>query len=292
MAKWISGKPRSAVANRMPWLLATGMLAVVIPAGRVWAGPIFITGHDPDFHAQDSAGAANLLKTGLDFSTSGAWNVGLKKFLWVESNKPVLGGHRFGQNALTGALGLTQGVHFDHVDAAGLVGVNFSNYSAIAIASTFGGMLTQSEIDALIARTSAIQTFINNGGGLFASSECGSGFGNCDASSITSNATLFGYLPLTATSVSQNPPFTITPFGTMIGAKFGLTSANLQDPTHNSFGPTAGLTPVDLDQSGNPTTLAGNVTVGPGGFVPEPATLTLFGAGLTVLIVLRQRKRG
>src|SRR5437764_375354 len=83
------------------------------------AGPIFITGHDPDFHAQDSPGAAILLKTGLNFVTGGTWNVPGNKFLWVESNNPVLGGHRFGENALTGALGLTLGVNFDQVNAVG-----------------------------------------------------------------------------------------------------------------------------------------------------------------------------
>ena len=267
-------------------LLAMTLVVATMSAGTAWAdGFVFITGHDPDFHAQGDVGAQILLKTGLNYVTQGTWNTPGHKFLWVESNNPVTSGHLFGENALTGALGLTLGVNFDHVDAAGLAGVNFANYSAIAVASSFGGMLTQAEINELIARKGDIQTFINNGGGLFASSECGLGFANCDASNITNNASLFGFLPLTATSVSVSPPFVITAFGQTIGAPFGLSTADLQDPTHNSFLAVNGLTAVDLDQNGNPTTLAGQVSVGNTGFnpTPEPSTLLLFCSGVVGL---------
>ncbi len=266
--------------------------AGILSVAAIWfasaaanAGPIFITGHDPDFHAQSDPDAVVLLETGLNFATSGTFNTPGNRFLWVESNLPVTGGHLFGEDALTGALGLVAGVNFDHVDAAGFATVDLSNYTAIAIASSFGGMLTQAEIDALIARESDIATFINAGGGLFASSECGSGFSNCDSSNITDNSSLFGFLPgVSATSVSTVPPYTITPFGTTIGAPFGLTSADLQDPTHNSFAFISGLTAVDLDAQGQPTTLAGNVHVGRTGFdVPEPGALTLVMAALLSL---------
>jgi len=38
------------------------------------AGPVFLTGHDPDFHAQPGAGsigAKDLLATGISFVTGG-----------------------------------------------------------------------------------------------------------------------------------------------------------------------------------------------------------------------------
>src|SRR5436309_403029 len=86
--------------------------------GPALAGNVFITGHDPDFHAQDDPHAVVLLETGLSFVTGGTFNQAGSKFLWVESNDAVTSGHRFGENALTGALGLVEGVNFDHVDAA------------------------------------------------------------------------------------------------------------------------------------------------------------------------------
>jgi hypothetical protein len=78
----------------------------------------------------------------------------------------------------------------------------------------------------------------------------------------------------------------------------GLAFADLNDPTHNSFGLIGGLTPVDLDSASTPhaTTLAGNVTIGGGVFiptdaVPEPATLALVGAGLAGVAGLRRRRK-
>src|SRR5438477_10223419 len=35
------------------------------------AGSIFLTGHDPDFHAQAQSGSANLLKRGMEFARNG-----------------------------------------------------------------------------------------------------------------------------------------------------------------------------------------------------------------------------
>tara|TARA_R110002073_G_scaffold312026_1_gene483293 strand:+ start:1198 stop:2025 length:828 start_codon:yes stop_codon:yes gene_type:complete len=251
------------------------------------AGPVFLTGHDPDFHAQDNAGAANLLSIGLNYAASGQAFDSTTKFLWVESNLAVPGGHRFGRNALTGALGLTLGTHFDHVDAAGLASIDFSNYEAIAIASNFGGMLSRAELDALIGRSADIATFINAGGGLFASSECD----NCGADLLGASPNLFGFLPVDVTSIAANPPFSVTGFG----ASLGLVNSDLNSPTHNSFGVIGGLNIVDTDASGNATTLAGVVNVSDGGFiptnVPEPGTILLMGLGLAGLLGLGRRQR-
>ena len=232
---------------------ATGLLALLL-APVAWSGPVFLTGHDPDFHAQDDAGAANLLTVGLDFVTGNTTALAGTKFLWVESNIPVSGipgGHRFGRNALTGALGLSMGTHFDHVDAAGLAAVDFSNYTAIAIASSFGGLLTRAELDALIARSADIESFINAGGGLFAAAECD----NCGQDLLGASPNLFGYLPVAVTSIGAAPPFNPTAAGA--AAPFSLTFGDLNSPTHNSFGLTGGLTILDTDLNGNATTLAG-----------------------------------
>ena len=260
--------------------------ALVTAAAGVQAGPIFLTGHDPDFHAQSSIGAQNLLRTGLNFVTTNTVGTG-QKFLWVESFLAPTAGHLVGEDGLN-ALGLTLGVEYDWVDAAGLAGVNFGNYDAIAVASSFGGMLTQAELDGLIARKAEIATFVNAGGGLMALAECHPDSGFCQADTLGPAPATFGFLPVTVSSVATAPPYTVTAFG----AGLGLTNGDVNDPTHNSFGLIGGLNIVDNDALGVPTTLAGNVRIVDTGFIPEPSSTLLLGGALAVLAAHLRRRRG
>jgi hypothetical protein len=273
-------------------MTAAAAVAALGLAGAAHAGPVFLTGHDPDFHAQGQASGVAELTVALNFVTGGTYNGGVDKFLFVESNLAVIGGHLRGKDSLTGAMGLTEGVNFDHVDAAGLAGVNFANYSAIVVASDFGGMLTDAEIEGLVARSNDIKTFVNGGGGLAAFAECGVGFPNCDSSLVNASTPLFGFVPIGVSSAFTTTPYTVTPYG----ASLGLTNADVDDCcTHNSFASAAGLNIVDVDGFGNPTTLAGNVRIGGGGFTgtPEPSTwaLMIAGFGLAGAAIRRRSAR-
>lgn len=274
-------------SNFIAALSAVFLLSV--PPSAVHAGPLFLTGHDPDFHSQPGLGSGgSLLSKALSFVTGGTFNDGLSatKFLWIESAIAAPGGHVKGYNSLAG-VGATLGSDYDIVNAAGFATANLANYNAIAIASSFGGTLTRAELDALIARKTDIANFINAGGGLFASAECFP----CGANLLGSGAGLFGYLPIIVTSIGASEPFTPTPFGTSLGLAFG----DLNDPTHNSFGLVGGLNVVDTDAAGNATTLAGNVRIDGGVItpsIPEPETYAMLLAGLGLIgFAARRRKQ-
>jgi len=249
--------------------------AALLIAGQAQAGPVFLTGHDPDYHAQGQVSGTDELQIALNYVTGGSG-----KFLYVESFDPVAGGHVRGANSFP-LLGLTPGTNYDVVDAAGFTALpNFSGYSAIVVASNFGAMLTDAEINALVARSGDIAAFVNAGGGLAAFAECYTTFNDCGGGTSNLSTPLFGFVPVGPVSVSTAPPYALTAFGMSLG----LTAADANDCcTHNSFGLGNGLQVVDFDQNGNPTTLAGNVSIRDGGFTsgaPEPADWMLMISGL------------
>jgi hypothetical protein len=263
--------------------------AVLATAGTANAGKVYLTGHDPDFHAQGQADGQAQLNVALNYVTGGTYNDGSTKFLWVESFNAATSGHRVGFDGLS-FIGVGAG-NVDRVDATGFATADLSKYSAIVVASSFGGMLTSAEINAMIARSSDIAGFINSGHGLAAFAECAPSSGVCDASNISAGTDLFGYLPITVTSVDTVAPYHVT----ALGASLGLTDAVVSDCcTHNSFSETGGLGIVDLDLNNVATTLAGDVKVGSGGFIgtPEPDTWAMLLLGFAGMgAVLRRRRQ-
>jgi hypothetical protein len=258
---------------------------------------IFLTGHDPDFHAfqgGNQAGAQHINQRAIAFVTDPAFNSfaagGNNRLLLVMDLTNPGGGYsdpRLGLNA----SGFT--ARYDVADngAAGgsvlnLNTVNFSNYAAIVIASDFGGWLRQRELSILDARSSDIINYLNAGGGLYAMAESGSPFG------LTTTGQ-FGYLPFVVSSAALNQSEvgnTVTAFG----ASLGLSNSDINgNASHNIFAGTFGLNVVDNDASSHILSLAGRgqVTSGGVGAAPEPATLTMLGIGVACLAAFRHRRR-
>jgi hypothetical protein len=262
--------------------------ALLASAGAANAGHVFLTGHDPDFHAQGQPDGEVQLNVALNYVTGGTYNDGSTKFLWVESDLTPDGNHRVGFDGLS-FIGVGAG-NVDRVNAAGFATADLNDYSAIVVASSFGGMLTSAEINAMIARSADIASFINAGHGLAAFAECFQ-TSACIGSNLADPTTPFGYLPITVTSVDTTAPYHVTPFG----ASLGLTDDIVSDCcTHNSFSAIGGLNVVDLDPNNTPTTLAGDVQVGPGGLhgVPEPSIWAMMLLGFGGLgAMLRRRAR-
>jgi hypothetical protein len=269
----------------VPLAAACVLLAAASAAN---AGKIYLTGHDPDFHAQGQVDGQVQLNVALNYVTGGTYNDGSTKFLWVESDLAATSGHRVGFDGLS-FIGVGAG-NVDRVDATGFSTVDLSDYSAIVVASSFGGMLTSAEINAMIARSADIASFINSGHGLAAFAECFQ-TAACDGSNVPpASTTPFGYLPITVDSVDTFAPYHVTAFGALLGLSDDIVSDCC---THNSFGKIGGLGIVDLDSQGTPTTLAGDVHVGPKGLsAPEPSTWAMMLLGFGGLgAMLRRRAR-
>jgi len=222
-------------------------------------GPIFLTCDDPDFHAVDNQGARNLFTIGIEFitnPTTNAFSSGVDKFLFVSSNIEVPGGHRNGINGLT-ASGFVEGVDFEHHDATtlnaelDLLGIE---YNAIVVASDFGGILTDAELEILNNRAPDIISFINQGGGLMALAES-----NLQGE-LTPTQQHFGFLPFVVTSapLSQNPQGVLTDFGESLGLVDGDVAGS---PSHCIFEESGLLDVVYFDDSENILSIAGVIEI-------------------------------
>jgi hypothetical protein len=247
-------------------------------------GSVFVTGHDPDFHGLlggNFLGAQNINRTAIGYVMDPAFNPyvagGANKFLFVESSISPPPGHTNGVNGII-ASGYALGTNFDQVDAAGLnAALNQlgTAYSALVVASDFGGVLTQAELDILNARASDIHAFVNSGGGLYALAESNNG------AHLTPNGGQFAYLPIVTSSVPADQAevgFTVSPFG----ASLGLTDNDVNgNASHNIFTSIGGLTAVDYDGAGRIVSAAGRLSI------PEPATVVLACCG--GLLALRRR---
>jgi len=259
---------------------------MTVPA---FAGSIFVTGHDPIWHANqgvNTVGARNLAVTGIQFARNGS----PLPFLFIESKTdPIPSGNLREAPFLTSALGYSA-ASFQVMDAADLLalGSNFrttlDSYSAIVVASDHGGMLSADELLFLNGHALDIIDYLNAGGGLFAAAES-------NARGMIGATPRFGFLPFLVSSADFQTAETanvVTPFGLGLGLVNGDVNGNF---SHNYFASTGGMNPVDLfnGMANRPLTLAFRGPITPTG-VPEPGTIFLLGAALVALSAARKRR--
>jgi hypothetical protein len=262
--------------------------------GPSYAGSIFLTGHDPDFHAYlggNTPGAISINTTAINYIMDSTFNPFVStapKFLFVESTIPVPSGHTNGVNGIV-ASGYSAGVNFVQATATtlntqlNLLG-QVGGYSGIVIASDFGGILTQAELNILDARSADIINFLNAGGGLYAMAESNLG------ASLTPSGGQFGYLPFIVSSAALNQSEvgnTVTAFGATLGLKSSDVNGNA---SHNVFTSTGGMSVVDYDASGRILSLATRSQITAEGVIPEPTILALFGLGLAGFSLSRLKR--
>jgi hypothetical protein len=265
-------------------------------AGATPIGSVFVTGHDPDFHASQGpnpAGAQHIIQDALTFVRDG----NTLPILVIQSNlnNIALGDH---VNSVTGLIdsgytaGTTAGNHYVIVDAATFatlsVATLLTDYSAIFVPSDHGGTLTEGDLATLDSRATDILAYLNGGGGLFAMAEDGDHSGCVGACT----AKLYGFLPFLVSSTAFSEAEsgnTLTPFGLSLG----LTNADINGNfSHNVFTATGGMNVVDKDANGDILSLAFRGEFTPGGVAtPEPSTMVLLGSALGLLRMNRRRRK-
>jgi len=273
--------------NRLMSILAAAVTLFAFTPGT-HAGNVFVSGHDPDFHAvlgPNVTGAQHLIQHSVSFARNGS----SLPFLFIQTDltNEALGDHTNSEQGLINS-GFVAGVDYVKVDAATFATTPLltTSFSAIFVPSDHGGTLTGNDLKAVDARSADILNFINAGGGLVAFAE--DGFHQ--PASPGPEPALFGFLPFLVTSAPQGEfenGNTLTPFGLSLGLTNSDVNGNF---SHNIFTATGGMTVVDRDAGNEILSLAFSGQLSSGG-VPEPGTLLFMGGSLAGLLALRLRRR-
>jgi hypothetical protein len=213
-------------------------------------GALWLTGHDADFHCTGLA-QCHYLKVALDFVRNGS----LLPVLALDHGSEV-------QTAIRNAYGVTAPTVQTVDPRAAFATTPLTSsagaplYSAIVVASdtTCGGCDNNAsgstpDSDAINARATDIANFFSAGGGILA------------LAGAANRTVFYKFVPIPATAVAVNPPFTLTTYGLLLGLAEG-TDDNCC-PTHNSFqlpAPGSPLKVVETDNQGFAETLVASAT--------------------------------
>ncbi|HLL00198.1 MAG TPA: HYR domain-containing protein [Myxococcaceae bacterium] len=215
-------------------------------------GLFFITGHAPDFHAPEDAGAARLLTKSIAYVRDG----NTLPFLWVESRIAPPAGRRSGKEGLR-SVGFVEGRDYLHLDAAQLKAqpaawwdALSSNFSALVVASD-QALLTQAEVDQLNLHRGDLSRFMKDLRGILAFAEGG-------VSGTRVPRDQYEFLPFTVSSTaSAVPPFSVTTFGQQA---LGLAAEDVSSPAYNHFDGSFGFQIITIsDSNGDIIAVAGRV---------------------------------
>jgi hypothetical protein len=249
-------------------------------------GSIFVTGHDPDFHAflgGNAAGARDIIDDGLTFTRNG--NTAPILLLESDLTNEALGDHTDSEQGLIASgytAGATAGNHYVKVNAltfSGLTLAQLEVYSSIFIPSDHGGTLTGNDLQVLDARSADIIKYLNAGGGLFAAAEDGVH----QPPTAGPVPGLFGFLPFLVSSTAFSQAESGNTL-TAAGAALGLVNADINGNfSHNIFTSTGGMNVVDRDSSGDILSLDFRGQIGAAGVVPEPNLMVIIGVLIFVV---------
>jgi hypothetical protein len=225
---------------------AVGLSGRARLAAAATPGGIFVTGHDPDYHAYrggNTTGSQHILQKAVNYVTFGKAS---PRMLLVTSLVNPGGDQSDSRLGLTAA-----GYTYDVATAGGGSGalaletVNLSTYDVVVVASDYGGWLRQQELDVLNARAGAVLAFINAGGGIVALSEAGN---RGNGTGTTHDR--FKFLPFIVSEV----PLSQSEFGntvTAAGAAMGLGNSDINgNASHSVFHAATGMDVIDLDAAG------------------------------------------
>jgi hypothetical protein len=264
--------------RRVAWLLATTVLLVPgltacqgagaadTPGATTSGGPapggVFVTGHDPDFHAFDpdhvhnETGARNILQRAVTYVTSG---IAAPSMLLItdrrnpggDQSDPQIGLNAAGFHAFTMADDGFSG----EPGVLDLHTVDLTQYQVVVVASDNGGWLRQDELDILNARAADIRRYVQRGGGLVVLNESDlrahAGVVNFGT---TADRYRFVPFPITGIQFTENEiGVTVTPAGVALG----LTDSDVNgNAFHSMFTATGGLDAIDKDSDGHVLSLA------------------------------------